>query len=118
MASPFKEAYVAAKHGVAGLTKTVAFELAEKNITVNAVAPGYVKTPLVGNQIANTARARGMTEKEVVRNIMLAAQPTARTARITQNRISNVVRWKCCSGGLSDSFAARPFKPSSRLSMI
>ncbi len=76
VASPYKSAYVAAKHGVAGLTKTVALELAQENITCNAICPGYVKTPLVENQIADTARARGITEEEVVRDVMLAAQPT------------------------------------------
>ncbi len=75
-ASPFKSAYVSAKHGVMGLTKTVALEVAEQNITVNCINPGYVKTPLVENQIADTAKARGITEDEVVRDVMLSAQPT------------------------------------------
>jgi 3-hydroxybutyrate dehydrogenase len=68
VASPFKSAYVAAKHGIAGLTKTVALEGAEHGITVNAVCPGYVWTPLVEKQVPETARARGITEAEVVRN--------------------------------------------------
>jgi len=76
VASPFKSAYVAAKHGVAGLTKTVALELAEHNITVNAICPGYVLTPLVEKQIPDTAKARGITEDEVKRDVLLAAQPT------------------------------------------
>lgn len=76
VASPFKSAYVAAKHGVMGFTKTLALELAEDGITCNAICPGYVKTPLVENQIADTARARGISEEEVVRDVMLAAQPT------------------------------------------
>lgn len=75
-ASPFKSAYVAAKHGVYGLTKTVALEVAEQNITVNCINPGYVKTPLVENQIADTAKSRGISEEEVVRDVMLSAQPT------------------------------------------
>lgn len=75
-ASPFKSAYVAAKHGVYGLTKTVALEVAECGITVNTINPGYVKTPLVENQIADTAKARGISENEVVRDVMLSAQPT------------------------------------------
>ena len=75
-ASPFKAAYVAAKHGVLGLTKTVALEVAEQNITVNCINPGYVKTPLVENQIADTAKARGISEDAVVRDVMLSAQPT------------------------------------------
>lgn len=76
VASPFKSAYVAAKHGVIGFTKTLALELAESGITCNAICPGYVKTPLVENQIADTAKARGISEQEVVRDVMLAAQPT------------------------------------------
>lgn len=75
-ASPFKSAYVAAKHGVYGLTKTVALEVAEDNITVNCINPGYVKTPLVENQIADTAKSRGISEEEVVNDVMLSAQPT------------------------------------------
>ena len=63
IASPFKSAYVAAKHGVMGLTKTVALEVAEKNITCNTICPGYVKTPLVLNQVADTARVRGISEE-------------------------------------------------------
>lgn len=76
VASPFKSAYVAAKHGVMGFTKTLALEVAEDGITCNAICPGYVKTPLVENQIADTARARGISEEEVVRDVMLSAQPT------------------------------------------
>ena len=76
VASPFKSAYVAAKHGVIGFTKTLALEIAETGITCNAICPGYVKTPLVENQIADTAKARGITEEEVVRDVLLAAQPT------------------------------------------
>lgn len=76
VASPFKSAYVAAKHGIAGLTKTAALEAAEHGITVNAVCPGYVRTPLVEKQIPDTAKARGISEEEVVRDVLLAAQPT------------------------------------------
>ncbi len=75
-ASPHKVAYIAAKHGLAGLTKTVALELARDNVTVNAIAPGYVDTPLVTRQIPDTAKARGMTEQQVVEEVMLARQPT------------------------------------------
>jgi 3-hydroxybutyrate dehydrogenase len=76
VASPFKSAYVSAKHGLAGLTKTVALEVAQQGITVNAICPGYVLTPLVEKQIPDTARARGITEEQVVRDVLLAAQPT------------------------------------------
>ncbi len=76
VASPFKGAYVAAKHGIAGLTKTVALELAQANITCNAICPGYVKTPLVDKQIGDQAKARGISEEDVVKNVILGAQPT------------------------------------------
>lgn len=76
VASPFKAAYVAAKHGLAGLTKTVALEVAEHGITVNAIAPGYVWTPLVEKQIPDTMKARGLTEEQVKKDVLLAAQPT------------------------------------------
>jgi 3-hydroxybutyrate dehydrogenase len=77
IASPFKSAYVSAKHGIAGLTKTVALEAAEHGVTVNAICPGYVLTPLVQKQILDQAHARG-TEEAVVRDVLLAAQPTKR----------------------------------------
>jgi len=76
VASPFKVAYVSAKHGLAGLTKTVALELATFGITVNCISPGYVWTPLVEKQIPDTMKARGMTEEQVKRDVLLAAQPT------------------------------------------
>jgi 3-hydroxybutyrate dehydrogenase len=76
VASPFKSAYVAAKHGIAGLTKTVALEAADHGVTVNAICPGYVLTPLVERQIPETARARMITEEQVVRDVLLKAQPT------------------------------------------
>src|SRR5690606_37688680 len=75
-ASPYKSAYVATKHGVVGLTKTVALEVAEKGITANAICPGYVWTPLVAAQVADQARVHGITEEDVVRTVMLAPQPT------------------------------------------
>jgi 3-hydroxybutyrate dehydrogenase len=76
VASPFKSAYVSAKHGIAGLTKTVALEVATFGITVNCISPGYVWTPLVEKQIPDTMKARGMTEEQVKRDVLLAAQPT------------------------------------------
>ena len=78
VASPFKSAYVAAKHGVIGLTKTVGLELAEHGITCNAICPGYVMTPIVKNQIADQARTRGISPERVVKEVILAAQPTKR----------------------------------------
>ena len=76
VASPFKSAYVSAKHGLAGLTKTVALEVAPFGITVNCISPGYVWTPLVEKQIPDTMKARGMTAEQVKRDVLLAAQPT------------------------------------------
>ena len=76
VASPFKAAYVAAKHGIAGLTKTVALETATFGITVNAICPGYVWTPLVEKQIPETMAARGLTREQVINDVLLAAQPT------------------------------------------
>ncbi len=76
VASPFKCAYVSAKHGLAGLTKTVALEVATFGITANCISPGYVWTPLVEKQIPNTMKARGLTEEQVKRDVLLAAQPT------------------------------------------
>ena len=76
VASPFKAAYVSAKHGIAGLTKTVALELATFGVTVNCISPGYVWTPLVEKQIPDTMKARNMTAEQVKRDVLLAAQPT------------------------------------------
>ena len=84
VASPFKSAYVAAKHGIAGLTKTVALEAAESGITVNAICPGYVLTPLVEKQIPDTAKARGITIEQVVNDVLLAAQPTKQFVTVAQ----------------------------------
>ena len=75
-ASPFKSAYVAAKHGLAGLTKTLALELATEGVTANCISPGYVWTPLVENQIPDTMKTRGMTREQVITDVMLVRQPT------------------------------------------
>ncbi len=75
-ASPFKSAYVAAKHGIAGLTKVLALELAEHGVTANCISPGYVWTPLVENQIPDTMKSRGMTREQVMSDVLLAKQPT------------------------------------------
>ncbi len=84
VASPFKSAYVAAKHGIVGLTKTVALEVAKQGVTVNAICPGYVKTPLVLNQISDTAKTRGITEEEVINNVMLGPQATKKFVEIKE----------------------------------
>ena len=76
VASPFKSAYVAAKHGVLGFTKTVALEVAQDNITCNAICPGYVETPIVEKQIADQARTRGLTREQVLKDVILGSQPT------------------------------------------
>jgi 3-hydroxybutyrate dehydrogenase len=75
-ASPFKAAYVAAKHGIAGLTKVLALELAEHGITANCISPGYVWTPLVENQIPDTMKSRNMSREDVIEKVLLGKQPT------------------------------------------
>ena len=93
VASPFKSAYVAAKHGIAGLTKTVALEVAQDGITMNAICPGYVWTPLVEGQVADTAKARGMTEDQVIKEVLLKAQPTKQFTKVEQ--IADFVLFLC-----------------------
>jgi 3-hydroxybutyrate dehydrogenase len=93
VASPFKAAYVTAKHGLAGLTKTVALELATFGVTCNCISPGYVWTPLVEKQIPDTAKARGITEEEVKRDVILAAQPTKEF--ITVDEIASLAVYLC-----------------------
>ncbi|HZZ66992.1 MAG TPA: 3-hydroxybutyrate dehydrogenase [Phenylobacterium sp.] len=84
VASPFKSAYVAAKHGIAGLTKTVALELATHGVTVNCISPGYVWTPLVENQIPDTMKARGLTREQVINEVLLDTQPTKQFVTVDQ----------------------------------
>lgn len=84
VASKYKSAYVMAKHGVAGLTKTTALEVAEFGITANAICPGYVWTPLVERQVPDTAKARGITPEQVINDVMLANQPTKQFVTIEQ----------------------------------
>jgi 3-hydroxybutyrate dehydrogenase len=84
VASPFKSAYVTAKHGLTGLTKTVALELATFGVTANCISPGYVWTPLVEKQIPDTMKARHMTEEQVKRDVLLAAQPTKEFVTVDQ----------------------------------
>jgi 3-hydroxybutyrate dehydrogenase len=83
-ASPFKSAYVTAKHGLAGFTKTVALETATFGITANCISPGYVWTPLVENQIPDTMKARGMTREQVMKDVLLAGQPTKQFVTVEQ----------------------------------
>ena len=83
-ASPFKSAYVTAKHGLAGFTKTVALEVATFGITANCISPGYVWTPLVENQIPDTMKARHMTREQVINDVLLAGQPTKQFVTVEQ----------------------------------
>ena len=106
VASPFKSAYVAAKHGIVGLTKTVALEGAEHNVTCNAICPGYVWTPLVENQIGDTAKARGITRDEVIRDVLLAAQPNKRFAEVDE--LGALAVFLCGAGGRSITGTALP----------
>jgi 3-hydroxybutyrate dehydrogenase len=108
VASPFKSAYVAAKHGLLGLTKTVALETAEHGITVNAICPGYVLTPLVERQIPETAKARGITEEMVVRNVLLQAQPTRQF--VTTEQIGALSVFLCSGAAASITGTALPIE--------
>ena len=99
VASPFKAAYVTAKHGLAGLTKTVALETATFGITCNCISPGYVWTPLVEKQIPDTAKARGITEEQVKRDVLLAAQPTKEF--VTVDEVADLAVYLCSDAARS-----------------
>jgi 3-hydroxybutyrate dehydrogenase len=106
VASPFKSAYVAAKHGIVGLTKTVALEVAEHGITANAICPGYVLTPLVEKQIPDQAKARGITPEQVMHDVLLAAQPTK--TFVTTEQIGAFAAFLCSDAAASITGAALP----------
>jgi 3-hydroxybutyrate dehydrogenase len=99
VASPFKVAYVSAKHGLAGLTKTVALEVATFGITVNCISPGYVWTPLVEKQIPDTMKARNMTAEQVKRDVLLAAQPTKEF--VTVDQVADLAVYLCSDAAKS-----------------
>ena len=93
VASPNKSAYVAAKHGIAGLTKTIALETARDGITVNCISPGYVWTPLVESQIPDTMKTRGLSREQVMNDVLLAAQPTKRF--VTPEEVAALALFLC-----------------------
>jgi 3-hydroxybutyrate dehydrogenase len=93
VASPFKSAYVSAKHGLAGLTKTVALEVATFGVTANCISPGYVWTPLVERQIPDTMKARNLTREQVIHDVLLAAQPTKQF--VTPEQVAALVVYLC-----------------------
>jgi 3-hydroxybutyrate dehydrogenase len=99
VASPFKSAYVTAKHGLAGLTKTVALEVATFGITANCISPGYVWTPLVEKQIPDTMKARGLTAEQVKRDVLLAAQPTKEF--VTVDQVAALALYLCSDAAAS-----------------
>lgn len=104
VASPFKAPYVASKHGVVGFTKAVALELAETGITCNAICPGYVRTPLVEGQVKDQAKVHNMSEEQVIRDIILAAQPNKRF--VEPSEIGSFVAFLCSDAGRSFTGAA------------
>ena len=106
VASPFKSAYVSAKHGIAGFTKTVALEVATNGITVNAIAPGYVWTPLVEKQIPDTMKARGLTKEQVINDVLLLAQPTKEF--VTVEQVAALAVFLCTDAAKSITGATLP----------
>lgn len=106
VASPFKSAYVMAKHGIVGFTKVAAMEGAEYGVTANAICPGYVKTPLVEKQIPDTAKERGITEEEVIKDVMLASQPTKKFVEVEE--IGALAVFLCSDSAASITGTAMP----------
>ncbi len=106
VASPFKSAYVAAKHGIVGFTKSIALETAEDGVTVNAICPGYVLTPLVQKQIPETAKARGITEEQVIKDVLLHAQPTRQF--VTTEQLGALAVFLCTGAAASMTGTALP----------
>ena len=106
VASPFKSAYVAAKHGVVGLTKVTALETAEDGITCNAICPGYVWTPLVEAQIEDQARSHGIPREQVIRDVLLAKQPTKRFGTVEE--LGALTLFLCSEAAASITGAALP----------
>jgi 3-hydroxybutyrate dehydrogenase len=106
VASPYKSAYVTAKHGLLGLTKTIALEGAQFGVTCNAICPGYVLTPLVEKQIPDTAKARGISEEAVVRDVLLAAQSTKKFVEIDE--VAQLTAFLCSDAAASITGAALP----------
>jgi 3-hydroxybutyrate dehydrogenase len=106
VASPFKSAYVSAKHGLVGLTKTAALELATHGVTVNCYSPGYVWTPLVEQQIPDTMKARGLTRDQVINDVLLEAQPTKEF--VTVDQVAALVVFLCSDAAKSITGANIP----------
>ncbi len=106
IASPFKSAYVAAKHGLVGLTKVIALETAEHGITCNAICPGYVRTPLVEKQVDEHSKAHGIPRESVIRDILLAAQPNKAFVEVEQ--LGALVVFLCSDAAASLTGAALP----------
>jgi 3-hydroxybutyrate dehydrogenase len=106
VASPFKAAYVAAKHGVVGLTKVTAIEAAESGVTCNAICPGYVWTPLVEKQIEDQAKAHNISRQDVIRDVLLAQQPNKRFATVQE--IGALALFLCSEAALSITGTALP----------
>jgi 3-hydroxybutyrate dehydrogenase len=106
VASPFKAAYVAAKHGVVGLTKVIALEGAESGVTCNAVCPGYVWTPLVEKQIEDQAKSHGIAKEKVIRDVLLAQQPNKKFATVEE--LGALCLFLCSDAGASITGAALP----------